>query len=91
MKMIVPLVAALLIAGPAAAQSSHAADHPAASPPTAAIPEGKGCPKMDEMSASMEQMKQMHQQHQGMKMEMPQQRPGMNMPQATPPSDGKTH
>ena len=86
MKMLVPLTVALLMAGPAAAQSSHAAHHPAGKPPATAMSADKGCPKMDEMSGNMEQMKQMHQQMMGqmaqmmqMMQSMQQQHQGMGM------------
>lgn len=99
MKMFVPLAAALLFAGPAAAQSSHAAHHPAGKPPVPAMSDDKGC-KMDEMSGNMEQMKQMHQQMMGQMMQMmqmmqsmQQQHQGMGMakPKSTPPTDDKPH
>ena len=98
MKMFIPLAAALLIGGPAAAQSSHAAHHPADKPPATAMSDEKGCPKMDEMSGNMEQMKQMHQQMMGqmaqmmqMMQMMQQQHPGMAMPKSTQPTDDKPH
>lgn len=72
MKMFVPLAAALVIAGPAAAQSSHAAHHPTGSLPATAMSGDKRCPKMDEMSGNMEQMKQMHQQMMGQMAQMMQ-------------------
>lgn len=100
MKTFVPLAAALLIAGPAAAQSSHAAHHPAGKPAPAAMSTDKGCPKMDEMSGNMEQMKQMHHQMMGQMAQMMQmmhslqqqhQGVGMAMPKSTPPIDEKPH
>lgn len=97
MKMFVPLAAALLFAGPAAAQSSHAAHHPAGKPPVTAMSDDKGCPMMDEISGNMEQMKQMHQQMMAQMMQMmqsmQQQHQGMGMakPKSTPPTDDKPH
>ncbi len=99
MKMFVPLAAALLIAGPAAAQSSNEA-HPTGKPPAAAMSGGKGCEMMSEMSGNMEQMKQMHQQMMGQMAQMMQmmqsmqqqhQGMGMTMPKSTPPTDDKPH
>jgi hypothetical protein len=100
MKMFVPFAAALLIAGPAAAQSSHAAHHPASTPAATAMSGDKGCPKMDEMSGNMQQMMQMDQQMMGQMAQMMQmmqsmqqqhQGMGMTMPKSTPPTDNKPH
>ena len=100
MKMIITLGAALLLAGPAAAQSSHAAHHPAAKPATS-MGSDQACPqKMQDMSGNMQQMMQMHQQMMGqmaqmmqMMQTMQQQHQGMGMdtPKTTPPSDSKPH
>ena len=93
MKMFVSLAAALLIAGPAAAQSSQAAYHPAGKPPATAMSDDKSCPKMDEVSGNMQQMMQMHQQMMGQMQQMMQmmqamqqqhQGMGMGMPQQPP-------
>ena len=102
MKMLIPIAASLLIAGPAAAQPSHSAHHPAGKPPATAISDDKGCPKMEEMSAHMDQMKQMHEQMMGQMAQMMQmmqsmqsmqqhQGMGMAMPKSTPPTDDKPH
>lgn len=97
MKMFVPLAGALLIAGPAAAQSSHAEHHPAGKPPATAMSDDKTCPMMGEMSGNIEQMKQMHQQMMGQMgqmmqmMQSMQQHQGMGMaqPKSAPPTDDK--
>ena len=52
------------------------------------------CPKMDEMSGNMDQMKQMHQQTMGQMMQMVQsmqqhQGMGMAMPKSAPPTEDK--
>ena len=98
MKSFVALAAALLVAGPAAGQSSHAGHHPAGKPVATTTTGDKGC-KMDEMSGDMEQMKQMHQQMMGQMAQMMQmmqsmqqhQGMGMAMPKSTPPADDKPH
>lgn len=100
MKMIVTFAAALLIAAPAVAQSSHAAHHPAGNPATV-MGSNEGCPhKMQDMSGNMQQMMQMHQQMMGQMAQMMQmmqsmqqqhQGVGMGTPKSTPPSDSKPH
>lgn len=92
--VFVPLAAALLVAGPAAAQSSHASHHPAGEPTATAVSADKGCPRMNEIAPNLEQMKQMHQQMMGQMaemMQMMQQHQGMAMPKSTPPPDAKPH
>ena len=100
MKMFMSFAAALLMAGPVAAQSSsHEAHHPAVKPPATAMSDEKACPKMDEMSGNMEQMMQMHQQMMSQMAEMKQmmqmmqqhQGMGMAMPKSAPPTDDKPH
>ena len=98
MKMSVLLAAALFMAGPAVAQSSHGAHHPAGKPTATAVSEDMNCPKMEEMSGNMQQMMQMHQQMMGRMMQMMQmmqsmqkqhQGMGMAMPKSSPPTDDK--
>lgn len=104
MKMIATFAAALLIAGPAVAQSSHAAHHPADKPGTV-MRGDDACPqRMQDMSGNMQQMMQMHQQMMGQMAQMMQSMqqhqgmgmgtgmgPGMSTPKTTPPNDGKPH
>ena len=98
MKMILPLSAALVVAAPAAAQSSHDAHHPAGKG-APAMAGNADCPqKMQEMSGNMQHMMQMHQQMMGQMSEMMQmmhsmqqqhQGMGMTMPKSSPPRADK--
>ena len=96
MKMFGSLAAALLVAGPAAAQPTDTAHHPAAKPAATEVSDEKVCPNMDGMSGHMEQMHQhmmgqMAQMMQMMKSMQQHQGMGMAMPKNTPPANDKPH